>query len=241
MMKNMIAKTMIACVAILMAVCAPTMAATLFSDNFDSGSLAAWGQQYPSDWSATGGAAVCNEAAGAYSRAWHDEVLLTSNWSYDVDLKWTQSNMANNPDFGSFGAYLITNPSPYGAWWIHAQQWNGVVKIINNGDTYEESTTTTSSATGDYHLNIARIGTANNLVITLTGGGAPLTLTTANAPGLGNYSYVGLLNNYGKVAFDNVLVSSPPVAPPTVPEPASLCALALGLLGFGGLRLRRTR
>ncbi|MHB9038439.1 MAG: hypothetical protein ACYC64_17445 [Armatimonadota bacterium] len=202
----------IVCSAILLMMCAPTMAATLFSDNFDSGSLAAWGQQYPSDWSAAGGTAVCDEMAGAYSRAWHDEVLLTSNWSYDVDLKWMQSNMPDNPDFGSFGVYLITGAGAGGGWWVHAQQWGGTVKIISNGDVYDQSATTTASATGDYHLNVTRMGTANNLVITLTGGGAPLTLTTASAPGLGNYTYVGLLDYYGKVAFDNVLVSSPPVS-----------------------------
>ena len=203
-------------------------AVTLFSDDFDGGASAAWGNQAGA-WRTDGG----TYDAGAPSNApltYTGVTTLTSltDFILDVDVNnvmdggiWLRSSYNGG---AINGVLLVTNALGAGLYWHTVQ--NGVITGTSSGPTLSG---------GDHHIRVTAIG--NLFTAFLDGAVTPATslmtnLFVSGSAGLYDFGPRGGSSPRGQT-FDNFVITA-------VPIPAALPLLAGGLAGLGLMsRFRR--
>lgn len=217
----------------------PASAAIVFSDTFDAGASAAWGNER-GNWRDTGGvydAATPDNSPITYSSVTTFSAL--TDFALDVDVNdvddggiWLRSAFNGG---AINGVLLVTggnNGNNNGLYWHTVQ--NGIFS------SPLQSVGISGLQGDDVHLRIEVIGDDYSVFIdgSLT---AATTLTTnlfaSGSIGLYDFSPISGAASPRGQTFDNVVIDDFTVA--SVPAPGALALMGLGLAGLGIARKRR--
>lgn len=217
----------------------PASAAIVFFDNFDGGASAAWGNER-GNWRDTGGVYdATNPDNNPITYSSVTSFAGLTDFAVDIDVNdvddggiWLRSAFNGG---AIDGVLLVTggnNGNNNGLYWHTVQ--NGAFSAP------QQSVAVPGLQGDDVHLRIEVIGDAYSVFVdgSLT---AATTLTTnlfaAGSVGLYDFSPISGASAPRGQTFDNVAIDDLTVA--SVPEPAALVIMGLGLAGLGISRKRR--
>lgn len=202
---------------------------TLFTDDFDAGASALWGNENGS-WSASAGvydAAVPDNFPNAHSSLPFDlqdfEISLDINSQEDGGI-WLRSSEAPGTSVGRKGVLLVTG----GFWSAERGLYWHIVETGQGYGTYLNLTPNLFAPGDDIHLRVTVIGDTYSAF--LNGETIPATMLTTNAFSAGEVA----LYDYSQQTFDNVVLRG-------VPEPSTFFLLSLGAAGLFACARRRRR
>lgn len=199
------------------------MAATVFSDNFNSGASPLW-ENNSGNWQAANGA--YSTTSGGWSTSFLPYVL--SDFSFDVDINnvWDGGIFVRSIYNDGYynGVSLITGGLGGGGTGLYWHTWqNGVHSDVLN---YSGSV---FSPWSNIHVRIEVTGDTYSAYLNGSSTAAT-TLTTSLFP----TGQVAVYNNKLGQSFDNVNVNA-------VPVPATMLLFGSGLAGLVGSRIRRKK
>jgi len=211
----------------LLACLSPAQAAVLFSDNFDSGASALWGNEIGA-WSAAGGVYSAT-APSAVPNASSSLPFDLTDFSIEVDVNdlhdggiWLRS--AAGGAVGRTGVLLVTGGGATGGtglyWHIVTGGYGSALNVVSNLFVPTVS---------DVNIRVEVSGDTYSAFV--NGSATAATTLTTNAFASGRVA----LYDFSGQTFDNVILAT------AVPAPATAALLALGLLGAlrGGWRASR--
>ncbi len=211
---------------VLAALASPSGATPIFSDNFDLGASALWGNEI-GNWSDTGG--VYNATApGNYPNSHSSLPFELTDFAIDVDINnvsdggiWLRSAEAPGTTVGVKGVLLVTGAGATGGTGLY---WH----LVSTGASYGSSLNVASGlfpAGGNPHIRVEVEG--NTYKAFVNGATSPGTTLTTSAFTSGR---VALYDYAAAQTFDNVVL---------VPEPAAAALFVLGLLALSDRRRYR--
>lgn len=210
--------------AYLVANAAPASAGVIFSDDFNSGASALWGDEV-GNWVVAGGAYVAG-SPNNFPNAFSSLPFGLADFSIDVDVNgvfdggiWLRSTAKPGTTVGIEGVlFVMAGGSSY---------WH----IVTDGSSYGPSLSFVAGPPlgSDAHIHIEVLGDTYSAF--LNGSAMPFTTLTTSAFASGR---VALYSNSGQ-RFDNVVLATTGV----VPEPISIILAATGLVGIPAYRRLR--
>jgi hypothetical protein len=201
-------------------------AGVIFSDNFDSGASAQWGNQVGS-WAASGGV----YDATSPSTTPDARSLLPFNLSdFEVDVDttqigdggvWLRATNAPGTTVGATGVLLVISPDQDDIYWY----------VVTDGSSYGSPINSASLSPKTHSYRIIVSGNVYSVFVAPQPTARTTLTTSAFSSGLTG------LSDFQADGFDNFVLTDDS----GVPEPATfgLAALGLGLLALARQRLRK--
>lgn len=215
-------------------------AATIYSDDFSSGTAAGWYTADAAKWSVSGGQYIGDSGTNAGTNSALSTVSMPSNWVYDMDMTILACKYTGGDSYYAGFSVLLsedyTAPTTGSHIKITFQQSSSGMRILfYNGGTLIRAGNSSSymSSSGAYHITVERLDGTNQINTSITydnDTAGTVTINDAVVYGGSYYAlddlpYTGFRLYCAQDALDNLVITS------TVPEPLTISLLLCGSLG----------